>query len=182
MDINLLEEKMKDSISFLEKELSSLRTARANPSILDNIYVDAYGAKTPINQIGNISIPDSSTVTIQVWDTNLLKNVENSIIESKLGINPQTDGNLIRLPIPKLSEERRIEISKIASQFGENAKISIRNNRREFLDEIKKSEKEKEMSQDDSKKLSNEVQNITDNHISQIDQIVSIKQKEVTKV
>ena len=117
-----LENKMNSAISHYEKELNSLRTSRANPSMLDSIFVDAYGSKTPINQLGNISVQDASTITIQIWDSSLIKSIESSIIDSNLGINPQTDGALIRLPIPKLSEERRKDIIKIASEFAENAK------------------------------------------------------------
>ena len=119
--------KMDNSIKHFEKELQTIRTSRASPSMLENIFVDAYGSKTAINQLGNISAPDSSLLTIQVWDTSLLKNIENAILESNLGINPQVDGALIRLPIPKLSEERRKELTKIASQYAESSKISIRN-------------------------------------------------------
>ena len=135
-----LENKMNSAISHYEKELNSLRTSRANPSMLDSIFVDAYGSKTPINQLGNISVQDASTITIQIWDSSLIKSIESSIIDSNLGINPQTDGALIRLPIPKLSEERRKDIIKIASEFAENAKVSIRNIRRDYID-ISKNEK-----------------------------------------
>ena len=113
---------MKSAIQHFDKELNSLRTSRANPSMLDNIFIDAYGTKTPLNQLGNISVPDSSTITIQIWDNNLTKNVETGIVESNLGINPQVDGQLIRLPIPKLSEERRKELTKIAADYAENSK------------------------------------------------------------
>tara|TARA_Y100001970_G_scaffold226862_1_gene280648 strand:+ start:2652 stop:3200 length:549 start_codon:yes stop_codon:yes gene_type:complete len=182
MDSSLINKKMDNAISFFEKELSTLRTSRANPSLLDNILVDSYGSKTPINQVGNISVPESNMLTIQVWDSSLIKSIENAIIESNLGINPQTDGQLIRLPIPKLSEERRNELAKLASQYGESAKIAIRNIRREVLDEIKKEEKDKKLSQDEVKKNSSEVQNITDSYISKIDTIVSNKQAEIIKV
>ena len=150
--------------------------------MLDNIFVESYGSKTPINQLRNISIPDSSTITLQVLDTSLLKNIENAIVESNLGINPQSDGNLIRLPIPKLSEERRNELSKVASQYAENSKISIRNIRRDALDEIKSEEKEKLISQDDQKKESNEIQKITDDFIKKIDEIVEAKKNDILKV
>ena len=173
---------MKSAIAFFEKELSSIRTSRANTAMLDNIFVDAYGSKTPLNQLGNINIPDSNTLTIQVWDSSLLKNIENAIIESSIGINPQTDGQLIRLPIPKLSEERRNELSKVASQYAENSKISIRNIRRDFLDELKKEEKEKLISQDELKKLSVDLQNKTDDFVKKIDEITLIKKSEITKV
>ena len=128
MILNELDNKMKSSLEHFEKELLTIRTSRANPTMLENIFVEAYGSKTPLNQLGNISSPDSSMLTIQVWDVSLLKNIENSILESKLGINPQVDGSLIRLPIPKLSEERRNELTKIASQYAENFKVSIRKN------------------------------------------------------
>ena len=124
----------------------------------------------------------SNTLTIQVWDISLIKNIENSIIESNLGINPQTDGSLIRLPVPKLSEERRVELSKVASQYSENSKISIRNIRREFIDELKEEEKEKLISQDESKKLSSEIQLITDEYVKKIEKIVSIKKIDIVKV
>ena len=182
MEVKVINDKMNNAITFLEKELSSLRTSRANASILDNIQADAYGSKTPINQLGNITVPDANMITIQVWDTNLLNSIETAIKESNLGINPQTDGQLIRLPIPKLSEERRNELAKAASQFAENSKIAIRNIRREILENIKKDEKEKIISQDEMKKNSTEVQNITDNFISKIDEIISNKKTEILKV
>ena len=182
MEINSLNEKMMSAIAFFEKELSSLRTSRAHPSMLDNILIDAYGTKTPIEQLGNINIPDASLITIQLWDSSLIKSVENGIIDSKLGINPQSDGSLIRLPIPKLSEERRNELSKVASQYSENAKISIRNIRRDFLDELKSEEKEKMISQDEHKSHASEIQKITDEFIKKIDQIVSQKKIEILKV
>ena len=182
MEINLLKSKMDNAIVYFEKELLSIRTSRANASMLENILVEAYGSKTPINQLGNINVPDSSTLTIQVWDNSLIKNIENSIIESNLGVNPQSDGNLIRLPIPKLSEERRVELTKVASQYSENAKISIRNVRRESLDELKIQEKNKEISQDDHKKFSAEIQKITDQYIKKIEDIVLNKKNEIIKV
>ena len=182
MELNDISNKMNSAINFFEKELSSIRTSRANSSMLDNIAVEAYGAKTPINQLGNISVPDSSTLTIQVWDNSLVKNIENSIVESNLGINPQIDGSIIRLPIPKLSEERRLELTKVASQYSENAKISIRNVRREYLDELKNEEKEKLISQDDQKKFSNDIQKITDEYIKKIEEIVDNRKNEIIKV
>tara|TARA_Y100001960_G_C14733635_1_gene859007 strand:+ start:517 stop:1065 length:549 start_codon:yes stop_codon:yes gene_type:complete len=182
MENNIIKNKMDSAVSFFEKELNTVRTSRASASILDNILVEAYDSKTPINQLGNISVPDASTVTIQIWDANLIKAVENSIIDSNLGINPQTDGQLIRLPIPKLSEERRNELAKLVSQYAENAKIAIRNIRRETLDIIKKDEKEKNISQDDMIKYSENVQKITDEYIVKIDLVSSNKQAEIIKV
>ena len=182
MDLNIVKEKMDGSISFFEKEMSSVRTSRANPSMLDNILVDSYGNKTPLNQLGNVNVADSNLITIQVWDQSLVPLIEKSIRESNLGINPQTDGQLIRLPIPKLSEERREELAKVVSQYGEQAKIAIRNNRREFIDIIKKDEKEKTISQDESKKSVTEIQKITDDYVKKIDDMVLNKKNEVLKV
>ena len=137
MNLEDLDNKMVNSIEHFEKELQTIRTSRANPTMLENIFIDAYGAKTQLNQLGNISSPDTSMLTIQVWDMSLVKSIENAILESNLGINPQIDGSIVRLPIPKLSEERRNELAKIASQYAENSKVSIRNIRRDFI-EIKK--------------------------------------------
>ena len=182
MELSFLKEKMDNTLLFFEKELSSVRTSRASLTMLDNIQVDSYGAKTPINQLGNISIPDSNLITIQVWDVNLINSIEKAILESNLGINPQTDGQLIRLPIPKLSEERRNELAKVVSQYAENSKIAIRNIRREIMDSIKKDEKDKNISQDEMKKKSSDVQKITDEYVSKIDLITSKKQTEILKV
>ena len=176
------EHRMNGTIAHLEKELNSLRTSRANPSMLDNILVDAYGSKTSINQLGNISVQDSSTITIQVWDSSLIKSIENAITESKLGINPQTDGQLIRLPIPKLSEERRIEIIKIASEYAENSKIAVRNIRRDFIELSKNEKKESNLSEDELKRRINEIQKITDKYIDKIDKILELKKADILKV
>ena len=177
-----LENKMNSAVTHFEKELNSLRTSRANPSMLDNILVDAYGSKTPLNQLGNISIQDASTITIQIWDSSLIKSIENTIAESNLGINPQTDGQLIRLPIPKLSEERRIEIIKIASEFAENSRVAIRNIRRDFIEISKNEKKDLNLSEDDLKRRLNEIQKITDNNIEKIDKILELKKTDILKV
>ena len=182
MNLEDLDNKMDSSIEHFEKELQTIRTSRANPTMLENIFIDAYGSKTPLNQLGNISSPDSSMLTIQVWDANLIKNIENSILESNLGINPQVDGTLIRLPIPKLSEERRNDLTKIASQYAENYKVSIRNIRRDFI-EIKKGEKKESLlSEDELKKFLSEVQNCTDKFITNIDKILEQKKTDIMKV
>ena len=177
-----IESKMGSAVLYLEKELNTLRTSRANPSMLDNIFVDAYGAKTPLNQLGNISVQDANTITIQIWDSTLIKSIENAITESNLGINPQTDGQLIRLPIPKLSEERRKEIIKIASEFAENSKISIRNIRRDLIESSKNDKKDSNISEDDLKRKINEIQKITDNYIDKIDKILETKKNDILKV
>ena len=177
-----LENKMNSAVLHFEKELNSLRTSRANPSMLDNILVDAYGSRTPLNQLGNISVQDASTITIQVWDTTLIKSIEDAISESNLGINPQTDGQLIRLPIPKLSEERRKEIIKIASEFAENSKVAIRNIRRDFIEISKNEKKDLNLSEDDLKRKLNEIQKITDNNIEKIDKVLELKKTDILKV
>ena len=177
-----LENKMNSAVLHFEKELNSLRTSRANPSMLDNILVDAYGSRTPLNQLGNISVQDASTITIQVWDSSLIKSIEDAISESNLGINPQIDGQLIRLPIPKLSEERRIEIIKIASEYAENSKVTIRNIRRDFIEISKNEKKDSNLSEDDLKRKLNEIQKITDNNIKKIDKILEKKKTDILKV
>ena len=177
-----IEKKMNTAIAHFEKELNSLRTSRANPSMLDNITVDAYGAKTPLNQLGNISIPDSSTITIQVWDSTLTKTIENAIVDSNLGINPQIDGQLIRLPVPKLSEERRQELTKIASEYAEKSKVAIRNIRRDFIENSKKEKKELNLSEDDLKKTLDNIQKNTDENIGKIDKILESKKNDILKV
>ena len=177
-----IENKMNSAVLHYEKELNSLRTSRANPSILDNIYVDAYGSKTPLNQLGNISVLDANTISIQVWDSSLSKSIENAITESNLGINPQTDGQIIRLPIPKLSEERRKEIIKIASEFAENSKVTIRNIRRDFVEISKNEKKDSSLSEDELKRKLNEIQKITDNNIEKIDKILELKKTDILKV
>ncbi len=177
-----LENRMDSAVSHFEKELNSLRTSRANPSMLDNIFVNAYGAKTPLNQLGNISVQDASTITIQVWDSSLIKSIENSITESNLGINPQTDGQLIRLPIPKLSQERRIEIIKIASEFAENSKVTVRNIRRDFIEISKNEKKESNLSEDELKRKLDSIQKTTDANIEKIDKILEAKKNDILKV
>ncbi len=177
-----LQSKMNSAILHFEKELNSLRTSRANPSMLDNISAEAYGSKTPLNQLGNISVQDANTITIQIWDTSLIKSVENAIAESNLGINPQTDGQLIRLPIPKLSEERRKEIIKIASEFAENTKVTIRNIRREFIENKKNEKKNSNLSEDELKRQIDQIQKSTDINIDKIDKILETKKIDILKV
>ena len=180
--IEQLDQKMISAVKHLDREFSTIRTSRANPSMLDNIFVDAYGSKTPLNQLGNISVTDSSTITIQVWDTSIIKNIENSILESDLGVNPQIDGQIIRIPIPKLSEERREELTKVAAKYAENSKVVIRNLRRDFIDSQKELKKNSEISEDDLKKILNEVQKLTDSSIEKIDELLKVKKEDILKV
>ena len=161
------------------KELTSLRTGRANSNMLDLIKVDVYGQKMPINQLGSITTPEPRTINIQVWDLNNVTLIDSAIKKSELGLNPQIDGQLIRLPIPDLSEERRNEIKKMIKSMGEKCKVSIRNIRREANDELKILLKTKDIGEDEEKKFEKIVQNYTDNHIKKIDEKVETKEKEI---
>ena len=151
-------------------------------SLVDNIQVDAYGSKVPINQIGNISIPEPRMITIQVWDAAMVTNVEKAIMDSELGINPQTEGTTIRLPIPNLDEERRTELSKIASKYAEENKISIRNIRRDFIENLKKDQKSNKISEDELKKNIELIQKTTDRFVNDIENLLKTKQEEIMKV
>jgi len=174
--------KMDKTIEVFSKELSSLRTGRANASMLDLVKVDVYGQQMPINQVGSITIPEPRMINIQVWDQNNVVLVDAAIKKSELGLNPQIDGQLIRLPIPELNEERRTELKKMIKSMGEKCKVSIRNIRREANEELKKILKNKEISEDEEKSFEKNIQNITDNHISIIDDKVSIKEKEIMTI
>ncbi len=174
--------KMDKTIEVFDKELSSLRTGRANASMLDLIKVDVYGQKMPINQLGTITIPEPRMISIQVWDLNNVNLIDSSIKKSELGLNPQIDGQLIRLPIPDLSEERRNEMKKMVKAMGEKCKVSIRNIRREANDNLKNLLKQKEISEDDENKNEKEIQILTDKHINLIDEKVSSKEKEIMTI
>ncbi len=179
---SLYKEKMSKTIEVFSKELSSLRTGRANANMLDLVKVDVYGQQMPINQLGSITTPEARTINIQVWDLNNVSLIDAAIKKSELGLNPQIDGQLIRLPVPDLSEERRNEIKKIIKSMGEKCKISIRNVRREGNDELKKLLKNKEISEDDVKKYEKIIQDHTDNNIKQIDEKVISKEKEIMTI
>jgi len=179
---NYYKDKMSKTIEVFVKELSSLRTGRANASMLDLVKVDVYGQQMPINQLGSITTPESRTINIQVWDLNNVNLIDSAIKKSELGLNPQIDGQLIRLPVPDLSEERRNEMKKIIKSMGEKCKISIRNIRREANDELKKFLKNKEISEDDVKKNEKIVQEHTDNNINLIDEKVISKEKEIMTI
>ena len=174
--------KMQNTIQSLGTDLSTIRTGRAHTSMLDLIKVEVYGQKMPINQVATISTPESQLITVQVWDTGNTKFVDKALRESDLNINPTVDGQIIRVPVPKLSEERRLELIKIVKSQSEKIKISIRNIRREGMDTLKEYLKIKEISEDDNKKLSNELQKITDKFIDEVDQKISEKEQEILKV
>ena len=174
--------KMDKSIEAFTKELSSLRTGRANAAMLDLVKVDVYGQHMPINQIGSITTPEPRMINIQIWDQNNVPLVDAAIKKSELGLNPQIDGQLIRLPIPELNEERRSELKKMIKSMGEKCKVSIRNIRREANDELKKLLKSKEIGEDEEKTFEKNVQNITDKHIQIVDDKVSAKEKEIMTI
>ena len=175
-------QKMDKTIEVFSKELGSLRTGRANANMLDLIRVDVYGQKLPINQVGTINTPEPRMINIQVWDINNVNLIDSAIQKSELGLNPQIDGQLIRLPIPDLSEERRNEMKKMIKSMGEKCKISIRNIRREANDELKNLLKKKEISEDDEKKYEKEIQELTDNHIKLVDDKIVSKEKEIMTI
>ena len=174
--------KMSKTIDVFSKELSSLRTGRANSNMLDLVKVDVYGQKMPINQLGTITTPEPRSINIQVWDINNVSLIDSAIKKSELGLNPQIDGQLIRLPIPNLSEERRVEMKKVVKSMGEKCKVSIRNIRREANDNLKKLLKSKEISQDDETKFEKLIQEITDKNINIIDGKVLSKEEEIMKI
>ena len=174
--------KMDKALEVFTKELSSLRTGRANAAMLDLVKVDVYGQQMPINQVGSITTPEPRMINIQVWDLNNVPLVDAAIKKSDLGLNPQIDGQLIRLPVPELNEERRTEIKKLIKSIGEKCKVSIRNIRREANEELKKLLKEKEIGEDQEKSSEKNVQTITDNHIKVVDEKVSLKEKEIMTI
>ena len=174
--------KMDKAIEVFSKELSSLRTGSANASMLDLVKVDVYGQKMPINQVGSITTPEPRMINIQIWDANNVPLVDAAIKKSDLGLNPQIDGQLIRLPVPELNKERRTEIKRLIKSIGEKCKVSIRNIRREANEELKKLLKEKEIGEDEEKSSEKNVQTITDDHIKVVDEKVSLKEKEIMTI
>ena len=175
-------QKMDKAIEVFSKELSSLRTGRANAAMLDLVKVDVYGQQMPINQIGTITTPEPRTINIQVWDQNNVPLVDAAIKKSELGLNPQIDGQLLRLPIPELNEERRNELKKMIKSMGEKCKVSIRNIRRDANEELKKLLKSKDISEDEEKSFEKNIQTITDKHISVVDEKVTLKEKEIMTI
>tara|TARA_B100001758_G_C18252352_1_gene526513 strand:- start:236 stop:787 length:552 start_codon:yes stop_codon:yes gene_type:complete len=181
-DSKIYNQKMDKTIEVFNKELSSLRTGRANANMLDLVKVEVYGQKMPINQLGTVTTPEARMINIQVWDLNNVSLIDSAIKKSDLGLNPQIDGQLIRLPIPDLSEERRNEIKKMIKTMGEKCKVSVRNIRREANDSLKNLLKKKDITEDDEKKFEKEIQGFTDDHIKIIDEKISSKEKEIMKI
>tara|TARA_R110000787_G_scaffold111244_7_gene220147 strand:- start:40 stop:597 length:558 start_codon:yes stop_codon:yes gene_type:complete len=181
-DIKDLQRRMTGAFDVLKDEFAGLRTGRASPGLLEPLQVDAYGSKMPMNQVGTISAPDARMLSVQVWDKGLITSVEKAIRESDLGLNPQTEGNVVRVPVPQLSQERRQEMTKVASKYAEQARIAVRNVRRDGIDMLKKLEKDGEISQDEQRAWADEIQSLTDKTIKKIDEAVAAKEVEILQV
>ena len=179
---NLIKQRMDKALISFQGDLNSIRVGRASLNMLDPISVDVYGSKMPINQVGNISTPEPRLLIVSVWDASNVQQVEKAIRESNLGFNPMTEGNLIRIPIPSLSEDRRKELVKVAGKYAENSRISIRNIRRDLIEEVRKKEKNSEISKDDKHKNEEIVQKITDDYINNIEKILENKEKEILEI
>jgi len=179
IDINAIEKRMNGAVLAMKSEFQALRTGRASASLLDKIMVNAYGAMTPLNQCAGINVPEPRMITVTVWDKTLIDSVDKAIRESNLGINPVGDGMMLRLPIPELNEERRIELTKVAGGYAESARIAVRNVRRDGMDQVKKSD---ELSEDDQKIWSDEIQELTNVSIKKIDEVLEQKQAEIMQV
>ena len=175
-------ERMGKTITDLEKELKRVRTGRASLSLLDGIRVDYYGTQTPLNQMASLSVPESRLIVIQPWDVSAIKEIEKAILKSDLGLTPSNDGTFVRIPIPQLSEERRMDLAKLVKKFAEEGRIAIRNIRRDANDHLKKMQKNHDMSEDELSVVLDEIQEITDRHIKEIDQVMEHKEKEIIEV
>ncbi len=181
-DENDLKRRMDGALEALRRDFGGLRTGRASTSLLENVQVIAYGAAMPMNQVASVSVPESRLLTVQVWDNGNIKAVEKAINDSDLGLNPQTEGNMIRVPIPELSEERREEMTKVAAKYAEQARIAVRNVRRDGMDSLKKLEKDGEISEDEQRARGDDIQQMTDGHISNIDKLLESKEQEIMQV
>lgn len=175
-------DRMEKAISSLKKELATVRAGRANPSLLDKVMVEYYGALTPLNQLANVNTPDPRTLVIQPWDKTVLSEIERAIQKADLGVLPNNDGTIIRINIPQLTEERRKELVKLVKKIGEESKVAIRNIRRDANDEMKKLEKAKEISEDELRRTQDEIQKLTDKYVSDVDQLINKKEKEILEV
>jgi ribosome recycling factor len=181
-DVKDLERRMHGAVDVLKREFAGLRTGRASTSLLDPITVEVYGQTMPLNQVGTISAPEARLLTVQVWDNGNVQSVVKAIQESDLGLNPQPDGQLIRVPIPELTEERRLEMAKIAHKYAEQARVAIRNVRRDGMEDLKRKEKDHEISEDEHKAWSADIQKLTDRLIEEVDEALKHKEQEITQV
>lgn len=180
--INESEDKMKKTVEILRKDLSTMRAGRANPSILDKLMVDYYGASTPVNQVANVSAPEPRLLTIQPWDKTLVPLIEKAILKSDLGLNPSSDGAIIRIIIPQLTQERRLELVKTIKKKAEEGRVSIRNIRRDSNEKLKSLEKSKQITEDENKKGQDDMQKLTDKYIKEVDHVLEVKEKEIMEV
>ncbi len=180
--LNEFSRRMDGALEALRKEFGGLRTGRASAHLLDQIVVQAYGSSMPLNQVGNVNVPEPRMITVQVWDRGLVREVEKAIRDGGLGLNPASDGQLVRVPIPELSQERRAELSKIAHKYAEQARVAVRNVRRDGMEMLKKQEKDGKISQDEHKGLHDQVQKLTDDHIKKVDETLAAKEKEIMQV
>ncbi len=177
-----IKRRMSGAVEVLKKELSGLRTGRASANLLEPILVEAYGGQMPLNQVGSVSVPEPRMLSVQVWDRALTKAVEKAIRDSGLGLNPITEGQVLRVPIPALTEERRVEITKVASRYAEEARIAVRNVRRSGMDDLKKAEKDSDISQDEQREYGKDIQQLTDDNIKLIDELLATKEQEILQV
>jgi len=182
LDIKDLKRRMQGALDVLAQEFSGLRTGRASISLLEPLTVDAYGTQLPLNQVGTVGVPEPRMLTVQVWDKSLVKAVEIAIQASGLGLNPQTEGTLMRVPIPELSEERRVELTKVASKYGEQGRVAVRNVRRDGMDSLKRMEKDHEISEDEHRAWADDIQKLTDDFVGQIGQSLTRKEEEIMQV
>ena len=182
MDYTNIEEKMKKTVNVYEENLSEVRAGRANPAILNKVTVDYYGTATPINQVAGISVPEARLIVIQPWDMNLLKEIERAILASDVGITPNNDGKVIRLNFPELNEERRKELVKDIRKMSEEAKVAVRNSRRDGIDEARKKQKDSEITEDELKQAEDQIQKLTDKYVEEIDKLTANKEKEIMTV
>jgi ribosome recycling factor len=177
-----IKRRMDGALDALKREFSGLRTGRASPALLDHVVVEAYGAKMPLNQVASVNVPEPRLLTVQVWDAANVKPTEKAIQDAELGLNPQTEGNTIRVPIPELSEERRGEMTKVAAKYAEQARVAVRNVRRDGMDSLKRMEKDGDISQDEQRVRGEDIQQLTDAHIKMVDELLEAKEQEIMQV
>lgn len=182
IDLSDYERRMSGALDALKRDFAGLRTGRASPNLLESVTVDAYGSMMPLTQVGTVSVPEPRMLTVQVWDKGMVKAVEKSIANAGLGLNPAADGQLVRVPVPELTEERRKELTKVANRYAEQGRVAVRNVRRDGMDHLKKSEKDSEISKDDMHRLSDDIQKMTDRHIAEMDDALAAKEKEIMQV
>jgi ribosome recycling factor len=181
-DLSDLQRRMDGAIAAFQQELQGLRTGRASAHLVDGIVVEAYNTRMPINQVGTVSVPEPRLISIQVWDKSMIQPIDRAIREAGLGLNPVVDGQLVRIPIPELTEERRKELAKIAHKYAEGARVAVRNVRRDGMEKLKKHEKDGDIGQDEHKQLSDKVQKLTDEHVKKVDEMLAQKEREIMQV